>query len=121
MRKSYKVLCGMEVTGQKLRASVKRHFEFRSLLQNHFSTYQSNIVHIVLNTVMLVYEVLMITVFLNLTTRILIETCRRLRGIFFSPSSRCPEEGDSWSVRTWAAFLQTISGTSQKTLAFLFG
>jgi hypothetical protein len=80
MRKSYRVLCGVEVTGQKQRDSVKRHFEFRSLLQNRFSTYRPNIVHIVLNTVMC--EVLMITVFLNLTTCILIEICRRLRGTF---------------------------------------
>jgi len=75
MIKSYRVLCGVEVTGQKLRESVKRHFEFRSLLQKHFSTYRPNIVHIVLNTV--IYEVPMITVFLNLTTFNLIEIGRR--------------------------------------------
>jgi len=80
MRKSYRVLCGVEVTGQKLRESAKRHFEFRSLLQKSFSTYRPNIVHTVLNTV--IYEVLMITVFLNLTTCILTGIFRRLRGTF---------------------------------------
>jgi hypothetical protein len=78
-----KTLCSVMWNGSngtKIKRIIKRHFEFRSLLQKHFSTYRPNILHIVLN--ILTYEVLMITVFLNLTKCILIEICRRLRGTF---------------------------------------
>lgn len=111
MRTSYRVICGVEVTRQKLRKSVKRRFEFRSLSQNHFSTYRPNIVHIVLNNV--IYEILMITLFLNLTTCILIEICRRLWGIFrhrlqgvLKKETARPSERRQLSSRLYAVHLR---------------
>jgi hypothetical protein len=80
IKKSYRGLCGVEVMGQKLRESVKRHFEFRTCRKSDINTCRPNIAHIVLHTVM--YEVLTITVLLNLTTCNLIEICRSLRGTF---------------------------------------
>ena len=115
MRKRCRGLCGVEATAQKLRESVKRHSEFRGVLHNNFNIYRPNTYHIVLNTVIYDY---------CLPERDNMQPDRNmqtLRRNILSPFSRCPEEGDSWSVRRSAAFLKTVRGASQKTVAFRFG